>query len=189
MAHLTQTELRRAVALLAAEHGLQRLRDRLVRLNAFVSRRRVSSPETLADQLYALTSGLRKQVPATLAFHGIWNESLSEKLGEEGEKKMDELATKVNECLDEGDRIREGKEQELEAALSAYAEELAGRVGEEWTYLDMLIKAVPEIARRLREEGLPRRKETAGSPGTDPAVSTREEKDPREEPAGERESE
>src|SRR5512139_3859676 len=88
MAQLTQAEFQQAITLLADEMGLQRLRDRLVRLNAFVTRRKVASPQALADQLYLLSAGLRRQVPATYAFHAIWGEQINSRLGEEGEKNI-----------------------------------------------------------------------------------------------------
>src|SRR5512147_1957191 len=99
MAHLTQKEFARAITLLADEIGLQRLRDRFVRLNALVTRRKVASAQVLADQIYMLSSGLRRQVPATLAFYDVWNRSLNDKLGEEGEKNLEKLAEAVNACL------------------------------------------------------------------------------------------
>src|SRR5690349_2941218 len=105
MAHLTQKEFQHAIKLLADEVGLQRLRDKLVQIKALVTRRGVSSPEKLADQLYMLTSGLRRQVPATYGFYAVWNEALHKKLGEEGEENLEKLAEKVNTCLDESEAI------------------------------------------------------------------------------------
>src|SRR5437879_5600950 len=105
MAHLTQTEFQRAIRLLAAEIGVQGLRDRFVKLNALVTRRKVTSPEQLADQLYLLSAGLRRQVPATYAFYAVWNERLHAKLGEDGEKQLETLAEAVNVCLGEHETI------------------------------------------------------------------------------------
>lgn len=150
MAHLTQQEFVRVVSLLAEDLGLQRLRDRFVRYHALVTRKKVASAEKLADQLYMLTGGLRRQVPATLAVHGIWTEQVNAKLGEEGEKELEELAKGINACLDERDRLVTGKEGELDEALRRYQERLAAAVGPDWTRLDMLLKAVPDVADRLR---------------------------------------
>lgn len=150
MAHLTQQEFARVVSLLAEDLGLQRLRDRFVRYHALVTRRKVASAERLAEQLYMLTGGLRRQVPATLAVHGIWTEQVNGKLGEEGEKELEELAKAINACLTDGDRIVEGKEAELDQALRLYQERLVAAVGPEWTRMDMLLKAVPDVAARLR---------------------------------------
>ncbi len=160
MAQLTQAEFQQAVTLLADEIGLQRLRDRLVRLNAFVTRRRVASPQALADQLYLLSAGLRRQVPATYAFHAVWAESLKAKLGDEGEKNLERLAEAVNVCLGPDDDIVPDKAAELDAALAAYERALSDVVGHAMARMDMLLKAVPAIAAKLRaapvQEAAPR---------------------------------
>jgi len=150
MANLTQTEFQEAVTVLAAALGLQRLRDKLVRLNGLVTRRRAASAETLADQLYQLSGGLRRQVPATFAFYAVWNEQLHDKLGDEGEEHIEKLAEAVNACLDEHDEIVAEKASELDTALSAYQQALAASAGPVVARLDMLLKAVPAIATRLR---------------------------------------
>lgn len=155
MAVLTQKEFQRAIALLAGELGLQRLRDRFVRLNALVTRRKVASPESLADQLYMLSSGLRRQVPATYAFHAVWSETLNAKLGEDGEKQLEKLAEAVNVCLGDKDEILADKAAELETALAEYERALSGAVGAEAARMDMLMKAVPVIAEKLRNAPLP----------------------------------
>ena len=150
MANLTQAEFQGAITLLAKEMGLHRLRDRFVKLNALVTRRKVASPQALADQLYMLSSGLRRQAPATYAFHVVWGESLSARLGEDGEKRLEKLADAVNACLGEGDRILPEKAAELDAALAEYAAALSAAVGSDMARLDMLLKAVPAVAERLR---------------------------------------
>lgn len=150
MATLTATEFTQAVTVLADQLGLQRLRDRLVRLNGLVTRRNVPSAAVLADQLYMLTGGLRRQVAATFAFQAIWSETLNPKLGEDGEKKFEQLAEAINACLDDHEHIIPDKAAELDAALSAYQTALAEAVGPEAARLDMLLKAVPEIATKLR---------------------------------------
>jgi hypothetical protein len=150
MANLTQKEFQEAVALLAEAMGLQRLRDKLVRFNGLVTRRRAASPESLADQLYMLSGGLRRQVPATFAFYAVWNEQLHDKLGEEGEEHIEKLAEAVNVCLDEHDGIVADKEAEIDGALGAYQAALAEAAGPAVARLDMLLKAVPAVATRLR---------------------------------------
>lgn len=156
MAFLTQKEFHQAIELLADDMGLQRLRDKLVRLNGFVTRRSVTSATTLADQLYMLSSGLRRQAPATFAFHGVWTDTLNEKIGKEGEEKLEELAKAVNECLSEEDTIIAEKQDELKKALGIYAAALQEKVGERFAYFDMVLKAVPDVAKLLRDEGLPK---------------------------------
>jgi hypothetical protein len=163
MAFLNQKEFHQAIELLAEDMGLQRLRDKLVRLNGFVTRRSVNSAATLADQLYNLSSGLRRQAPATLAFHGVWSEALNEKVGKDGEEQLEELAKAVNACLGEKDEILGDKAGELRPALAAYAAALEAKVGERFAYLDMLLKAVPDVAAILREEGLPKVSAESGS--------------------------
>jgi len=153
MAHLTQNEFHRAIQILADEMGLQRLRDKFLRLNGLVTRRKVASADTLANQLYQLSSGLRRQVPASLAFQAIWTETIHDKLGEEGEENLEKLGEKVNECLGERDEIKTDKEADLESALNEYRTTLAASVGDQKARLDMLMKAVPAVAERLRGEG------------------------------------
>lgn len=155
MAVLTQKEFQRAIALLADEMGLQRLRDRFVRLNALVTRRKVASPESLADQLYMLSAGLRRQVPATYAFHAVWGESVNAKLGEDGEKNLEKMAEAVNACLSDKDEILAEKTAELDTALTEYEQALSVVVGAERARMDMLLKAVPAIADKLRTAPMP----------------------------------
>lgn len=150
MAFLTQEEFTRAMSLLADDLGLQRLRDRFVRFNALVTRRRAASAQQLADQLYLLTGALRRQVPATIAFHTIWTQHVNEKLGEDGEKELETIADKVNGCLSEDEKIIDGKDTELEAALIEYMQRLAGVIGNERARIDMLLKAVPDVCLKLR---------------------------------------
>jgi predicted NBD/HSP70 family sugar kinase len=150
MAQLTQTEFRHAVTLLADEMGLQRLRDRMVRLNGLVTRRKVGSPDSLADQIYMLSSGLRREVPATFAFLALWNESLHAKLGEDGEKTLETLAEKVNACLGDDNEILQDKAADLDAAIAEYDQTLSAVVGAEKARMDMLLKAVPAVAAKLR---------------------------------------
>jgi hypothetical protein len=153
MAHLTQNEFQRAIQILAEEMGLQRLRDKFFRLNGLVTRRKVASAESLANQLYQLSSGLRRQVPAALAFQAIWTENIHEKVGEEGEETLEKLGEKVNACLGEKDEIKADKDADLDAALREYESTLANTVGTERARLDMLMKAVPAVAERLRAAG------------------------------------
>lgn len=150
MAYLTPEEFNRVITLLAEDLGLQRLRDRFVRYNALVTRKKVASPDKLADQLYMLTGGLRRQVAATVAVHSIWTEQINAKLGEEGEKELEELANAVNQCLGERDTIIADKQGELDEALKRYEERLVAAVGPDRARLDMILKAVPDVAVKLR---------------------------------------
>jgi hypothetical protein len=150
MAHLTAQEFTRAVTILADEMGLQRLRDKLARLNGLVTRRKIPSAQALADQLYLLTAGMRRQVPALYAFTAIWTERIQTKLGEDGEKKLEALAETINACLDEREGIRADKHEDLDKALAEYQQALAQATDADTARLDMLLKAVPAVATKLR---------------------------------------
>ena len=88
MAHLTVAEFTEAVSALATHYGVERLRERLARMNAFTSRRGLNSAAAIAERLHLLTGGLRRQVVATYAFTQLWNEMVGGGLGEEGEKRL-----------------------------------------------------------------------------------------------------
>jgi hypothetical protein len=150
MATLNAAEFTQTVRCLADDIGLQRLRDKLVRLNALVARGRAPSAEALADQLYMLTGGLRRQVPATIAVQSLWSEQVTQRLGEEGEKALEEVAEKINACLGEGDSVNPEKEAELDTLLAEYQRQLAEKLGPERARIDMLLKAVPAVAAKLR---------------------------------------
>lgn len=167
MAHLTQSEFERAVELLAEAHGLDRLRDKFFKLRGLVTRRGYKSAASLAQQLYNLSSGMRREVPANLAFQAIWAEHLGSKLGEGADERFEKLAEGVNSCLDPDDGIATGKEEDLRSALAAYESALADGVGLEVARIDMTMKAVPAIAELLR--GIPRTEPLASA---SPAPST-----------------
>jgi hypothetical protein len=76
---------------------------------------------------------------------------LSEKLGgQENDKAIEELAEKVNACLDEKEQIVAGKDGELDQALAAYREAVAKATGPKVAHYDMLLKSVPAVADRVR---------------------------------------
>lgn len=150
MAQLSQKEFEQSVRLLAEAIGLQRLVDKFFRYHGLVTRRGFKNPEALAGHVYTLSAGLRRQVPANLAFQAIWAEYLAEKLGEEGAENLEKLADGVNACLDEREQIVADKEGDLDKALLEYQTALAAAVGPELAGADMLMKAVPAIAERLR---------------------------------------
>jgi len=151
MATLTVPEFTEAVTALAEHFGVERLRDKLAAVGAFQSRKGLTSATALADRLYRLSGGLRLPVAATYAFSHLWAEMLSKKLGgEEHEKPLEALADRVNACLDEKERLVPGKEADLDAALAAYREAVAKATGPRVAQCDMLLKAVPAVAERLR---------------------------------------
>lgn len=150
MAALTESEFTRTVQLMVGHYGIDRLRDRFANLGAFKSRRGVNTPAQLAERLYRLSGGLRRQAIPTYAFSSLWAEMVKEKVGEEGEKQLEELADKVNVCLGPDEHVLDGKDGELDQALAAYREALAGIAGPDVAYADMLLKSVPDVATRLR---------------------------------------
>lgn len=160
VAHLTAAELTDAVTALAAYYGVERLRERLARMNAFTSRRGLNTAGAIAERLHLLTGGLRRQVAATYAFSTLWGEMLGAGLGEEGEKRLEPLVEQVNACLAEDESIEPGKEEALDRALAAYRDTLAAATGPDVARLDMLLKAVPAVADRVRR-GLPPASEPA----------------------------
>ena len=150
MASLTLPEFTEAVAVLAEHHGVERLRDRLANMNAFTSRRGLNTPAAIAERLHSLTGGLRRQVPGTYAFSSVWTEMVAARVGEDGEKRLESLAERVNACLDPQEAVIGGREEELDQALAEYRETLASVLGPKTADLDMLLKAVPAVAERLR---------------------------------------
>ena len=182
MANPNGQELREAVALMVERVGYNKLHDRLVRLNAFVSRRKPASPDVLADRLYSLTGGLRRQVPATLAFHTVWSETFSQSIVEADEKRLEALANRINATLTEDEHgIRDDQRAELESALGDYERILAAAIGPRPARMDMLLKAVPPVAEILRARPLP---EAGPPPADQPAGERSAGEQPARDPRG-----
>lgn len=153
MAILSPLEFTRAVRALTDHYGLERTRDRLASLGAFKQRRGLNSAEALADRLFRLSGGLRLQTRPTIAFSALWGEMLRAKLGEEGERNLESIAERVNACLGPKEEVVEGKEADLDAALREYRGALAAQTSADIAASDMLLKAVPAVADRLRAGG------------------------------------
>ena len=150
MANLTLDEFEEAIGVLAEGGTPEKLRDRLARLNAFHSRRGMNSLRAVTERLFMLSSGLRRDVPSTRAFQALWMERIGKGLSESSGRKLDELADKINENLNDDGSVREGQEDALQAAVTAYEEQLARKVGGAAARLDTLQKAVPAVAEILR---------------------------------------
>lgn len=150
MANLTLEEFEEALGVLAEGGTPERLRDRLARLNAFHSRRGLNTLRALGERLYALSSGLRREVPAQRAFQALWMEHIAHRLNEKTGAKLDELADQVNANLEEGGAVRAGQEAALEQAVTEYEDFLARKAGGIAARLDTLQKAVPAVAAILR---------------------------------------
>ena len=150
MAQITQPEFNEAVAALAEHFGIERLRDHLARMNAFTSRRGLNSAAAIAERLHLLTGCLRRQVPGTYAFSSLWGDMIAKRVGEDGEKRLEKLADEVNACLAPDDSVAEGKEGALDEALGRYRQVMEELTGTVVARLDMLLKAVPAVAERVR---------------------------------------
>ena len=151
MASLTSAEFTDAVEALAEHFGVERLRDKFATIGAFQSRKGLTSAGAIADRLHRLSGGLRLPVTATYAFSHVWGQMLSEKLGgQETEKTLEELADKVNACLDEKEQVVPGKEADLDQALASYRETIGKATGAKVAHYDMLLKSVPAVADRVR---------------------------------------
>jgi hypothetical protein len=173
MANLTAAELERAVDLLAAELGLERLKDRLAKRGAFSARRGLGSVKALTDRIYTLSGGLRRDVTATYAFHSVWGEAFTSRIDEEKEKELEALADRINACLVEGKTVDLAKEAALDEALAAYHGAMAAVLGNEVAWLDMLMKAVAAVAERVRTwpDGAPPQPPESAQPPPTPGTS------------------
>jgi len=169
MAQISRDDFQRAVSALVEHFGVAQTRDRLATIGAFRSRRGLNSGDALADRLFRLSGGLRLQVGATAGFMMLWGEMLNERLGEDGQKGIEDLADQVNECLDEGEALIAGKEQALDEALDAYRKALADAVGPTVAEIDMLLKAVPDVAARLRSQSAERGADAPASDSSEPS--------------------
>lgn len=154
MAFFSLDEFQEALGVLAEGGSPEKLRDRLARLNAFHSRRGLNSLKALAERLYALSSGLRRDVAPTRAFQALWMEHVGQRLTEKSGGRLDELAETINGHLHEDGSVKEGEQEALEKALDEYEDLLARKVGGVAARLDTLQKAVPAVAAILR--GRPR---------------------------------
>ena len=99
MAQLTVKEFEDVVATLANHLRLDRFHEKLLKANALVSRKRPSSVQALAGQLYQLSAGLRRNHPARYAVELLWQEMLAETVKEEHAKTLETLTDRINICL------------------------------------------------------------------------------------------
>ncbi|MEO6029907.1 MAG: hypothetical protein ABIR79_23820 [Candidatus Binatia bacterium] len=168
MANPTGQEMREAITIVAERMGYGKLYERLVQMNAFVSRKRPPTPAILADRLYNLSGGLRRQVAATIAFHTVWAESIGRTITEDHEKALEVIADRINATLTPDEQnIQPDKTAELETALTEYEQVMVGLVGPHAARLDMILKAVTPVADLLRAK--PLTEAAAAAPAADPA--------------------
>jgi hypothetical protein len=150
MVGLSPAEFERSIQLLSSKIGFERLKDRFVRNGAFTSKRGLGTVKALADRLYMLSGGLRRDVPASYAFQSLWNETFTSLIRDEDERTLTETADRINACLTSGNAIDPEKATALDEALRAYHCTAAGVLGDEIARFDMLLKAVPAVAERIR---------------------------------------
>lgn len=150
MANYTLQELQDALGVLADGGSVEKLRDRLARLNAFHSRRGMNDLRSLAERVFALSSGLRRDMPTTRAFQALWMEHIGHRLTEDVGHRLDELADAVNAHLNEDGSVKDGETADLEKAIDTYEDQLARRIGGMAARLDTIQKAVPVVAAFLR---------------------------------------
>src|SRR5215510_5267252 len=151
MAQLTIKEFEDVVSILANHLRFERLHERLLKANALVSRKRPSTPQALASQLFQLSAGLRRNHPARYAVELLWQEMLSENVTEEHSKMLESIADRVNACLTERLEVVPEKGTDLLAALGAYHQAVATLTNDEVAYLEVLLRASTDVARFLRE--------------------------------------
>ena len=136
---------------LVAFHRLGKLREKLLRSNTVVSGRLLGTSGAISRQLYQLTAGLAREGAPTQVVLALWEELLGSKLAEEVTKKLEESAERINACLTEELRVDPTREDELRAAVSEYHSALGEHVGERASRITMLTRAVPDVARVIRE--------------------------------------
>ena len=143
-------EFEQCLTVLADGAPAAKLRDQLCRLNAFHSRRGLNTVQAISSRLYQLSSGLRREVPATHAFQALWAEHVGSRLNETVGEKLDGLADKINENLETSGEIKNGATEPLKVAVNEYEELLARRLGGLAARLDTLQKAFSSVAEILR---------------------------------------
>jgi hypothetical protein len=174
MAALSPEDFECAIGLLSTELGFDRLKERLARAGAFTSKRNLGTVKALADRMYMLTGGLRRESAASYGFHSVWADVFGSRLEEEDEKTLSDAAERINACLDASQRPQPDKAALLDDELSTYHRILSRMLGGEAARIDMLIKAVPAVAERIRAwpHGIPagagERESTEGKAGHGP---------------------
>ena len=151
MAQLTIKEFEDVVVILANHLRLDRFHEKLLKANALVSRKRPSSPQALAGQLYQLSAGLRRNHPARYAIELLWQEMLAETVKEEHGKMLETLTDRINACLTDKLEVVPEKQPELISALGAYHQAVAALTTEEIASLEIIMRASTDVARFLRE--------------------------------------
>ena len=151
MAHVTSREFDTLIQLLTEQYGLSALHARLLKANALVSHKRPPRWRPLANQLYQLSAGLRREHPARYALEMLWQELVSETTEGVEQETFDALAERINECLTEKFEVIPDRQTDLIAALGAYHHTLASVSSADVAYIEILLRASKDVARFLRE--------------------------------------
>jgi len=142
MAQLSTQEFEELIQVLVNHLHFDRLHDKLLKANASV--------QALASQLYRLSAGLQRQHAARYAVEVLWQEMLSTQLTEEHTKTLETLADRVNTCLTTKLEVIPERNADLISALGAYYQAVAALTNDEIAYLEVLLRASPDVARFLR---------------------------------------
>jgi hypothetical protein len=150
VARLSATEFRELIGELVDSEGLGKLQEKLIRSHAVISRRRLGSADALSRQLHQLTVGLDRECLPTQVVIALWEEFLRGKLAEESAAGLEQVAERINACLNADGSIDSAKQADILEALVEYRTTLAAMVGERAARLTMLTRAVPAVAALLR---------------------------------------
>ncbi len=153
MAHVTSAEFDTIIRLLSDHYGLSGLHERLLKANALVSRKRPARWQSLANQLYQLSAGLRREHPTRYAVEVLWQELVSEAVGDDRQETLNRLAEDINACLTETLDVVPGKHADLIAALGAYHRALAEAASADVAYTEIVLRASTGVAEFLRTHG------------------------------------
>ena len=151
MAHVTSREFDTIIRLLTEQYGLSALHARLLKANALVSHKRPARWQPLANQLYQLSAGLRRDHPARYAIELLWQELVSGTTEGVEQETFDALAERINACLTEKFEVIPDRQTDLIAALGAYHHTLASVSSADVAHIEILLRASKEVAQFLRE--------------------------------------
>lgn len=151
MAHVTSHEFDTIIRLLTEQYSLNVFHARLLKANALVSHKRPARWQPLANQLYQLSAGLRREHPARYAIELLWQELVSGTTEGVEQETFDALAEGINACLTEKFEVIPDRQTDLIAALGAYHHTLAGVASADVAYIEILLRASNDVAQFLRE--------------------------------------
>ena len=151
MAHVTSHEFDTIIRLLTEQYSLNVFHARLLKANALVSHKRPARWQPLANQLYQLSAGLRRDHPARYAIELLWQELVSGTTEGVEQETFDALAERINACLTEKFEVIPDRQTDLIAALGAYHHTLAGVASADVAYIEILLRASNDVAQFLRE--------------------------------------